>query len=101
MYSILGNLTSVYLAGLLHLLHGLLLVTALFAALVPLSLHLCLLRLERLAVEAADADALSGVAATLARHVRRKGLHVVPECIMITDYMGGQKLDKTSLCSLN
>ena len=63
----------------LHLLHGLLLVDARFAALVPLSLHLGLLRLERLAVEAADADALSGVAATLARHVRRKGLHVVPE----------------------
>ena len=85
----------------MHLLHGLLLVTALFAALVPLSLHLDLLRLERLAVEAADADALSGVAATLARHVRRKGLHVVPEYIIVTDYTCGQKLDKTSPCSLN
>ena len=58
---------------------GVVLVAALFAALVPLSLHLDLLRLERLAVKAADANALSGVAATLARHVRRKGLHVVPE----------------------
>ena len=66
-----------YPAGALHLLHGLLLVAARLAAPVALLLHLGALRLERLAAEAADADALPGVAATLARHVRRKGLHVV------------------------
>ena len=66
-----------YLAGALHLLYGPLLVAARLAAPVSLLLHLGALRLERLAAEAADADALSGVAAPLARHVRRKGLHVV------------------------